>query len=475
MISSGKSHNGAILIVDDNPTNLEVLSDTLTAAGFQVGVALDGETALEQVQYYDAELIILDVMMPGIDGFETCKRLKANPLTADIPVIFSTALSDPTNKVTGLSLGAVDYITKPFQHEEVLARIQLHLKLRNLDKNLKEQNFLLQQEVKQRQIAEDLLKNLNEELEQRVHDRTFELSQALQKLEQTQVQLIHNEKMSSLGRLVAGVAHEINNPVNFISGNLNHAKAYNEELLTLLRLCQKNWTSLPSEIQHYLKGIDPEYLQEDLPKLLSSMKTGAERISKIVISLRNFSRLDEAQKKIVNIHKGIESTLLILQEQLKGKTDTFNIRVIREYGQLPPIECYASQLNQVFMNLLANAIDAMDEQNYLSLPQNKVSHPTIWIRTEVLQQDWVTIKISDNGPGIPTDVQSKIFDPFFTTKAVGKGTGLGLSISHQIIVQKHQGQLSCSSEIGKGTEFTIKLPHKVRTAAKSQELARSNI
>ncbi len=475
MMFSENSHSGAILIVDDNPTNLEVLSDTLTSSGFQVGVALDGETALEQVKYYDADLIILDVMMPGIDGFETCKRLKANPLTHEIPVIFATALSDPDNKVTGLSLGAVDYITKPFQHEEVLARVKIQLKLRNLDKNLKKQNFILQQEVKQRQVAEDLLKKLNDELERRVHNRTFELSKALQQLEQTQVQLVHNEKMSSLGRLVAGVAHEINNPVSFIYGNINHARRYNEELLTLLKLCQKNLTSLPSEIQHYLKQIDSEYLQEDLPKLFSSMKIGAERISEIVLSLRNLSRLDEAQKKTVDIHKGIESTLLILQEQLKGKSDKFNIQVIKEYGKIPLIDCYAGQLNQVFLNLLTNAIDAMEEENSLSLLENKVYHPTIWIRTEISHEDWITIKISDNGPGIPIDVQSKIFDPFFTTKAVGEGTGLGLSISHQIIVEKHQGQLSCCSEIGKGTEFIINLPYKVKSEQKSQELAKLSV
>jgi two-component system, NtrC family, sensor kinase len=467
---SEKKHNGAILIVDDNPTNLEVLSDTLIADGFQVAVALDGETALEQLKYYRADLIILDIMMPGINGFETCKRLQANPLTCDIPVIFATALSDVNYKVTGLSLGAVDYITKPFQCEEVLARIQIHLKLHKMDKVLKEQNLLLKQEILQRQTAENLLKKLNNELERRVHNRTVKLSEALQKLEQTQVQLVHSEKMSSLGRLVAGIAHEINNPMNFIYANLSYAKEYNQNLLTLLELCQKNRTSLPSEIQHYLKKIDFEYLQEDLPNILTSMEVGAERISQIVLSLRNFSRLDEADKKFVDIHEGIESTLLILQERLKGRAENKEIRVIREYGELLWIECYASHLNQVFMNLLVNAIDVLSEQNSQSFLINKIEPATIWIRTEISHQDWVTISISDNGAGIPADVQSKIFDPFFTTKPVGKGTGLGLSISYQIIVEKHQGQLICCSETGKRTEFIIKLPCKIGSHQKSKVL-----
>ncbi|GAX37797.1 hybrid sensor histidine kinase/response regulator [Nodularia sp. NIES-3585] len=453
-----KKSNGAILIVDDNPTNLEVLSDTLTADGFQVAVAIDGETALEQLKYYQAELIILDIMMPGIDGFETCKRLQSNPLTCDIPVIFATALSDVSNKLTGLSLGAVDYITKPFQCEEVLARIQIQLKLRKLDKVLKEQNVLLKQEILQRQAAENLLKKLNQELEKRVYNRTIELSKTLQQLEQTQVQLVHNEKMSSLGRLVAGIAHEINNPINFIYANLHYAMEHSQNLFTLLELCQKNLTSLPSEIQHYFQEVDFEYLQEDLPKILSSMEVGSERISQIVLSLRNFSRLDEAHKKSVNIHEGIESTLLILQERLNGRADRQKIQVIRAYGELPLVECYASHLNQVFMNLLINAIDALDEQNSPPLLINKLEPPTIWIRTEISHQNWVKISISDNGSGIPTDIQSKIFDPFFTTKPVGKGTGLGLSISYQIIVEKHHGQLSCYSEIGKRTEFVINIP-----------------
>jgi two-component system NtrC family sensor kinase len=448
----------SILIVDDNPTNLEVLSETLVTSGFQVAVALDGETALKQIKYHQPELIILDVMMPGIDGFETCKRLKANPLTSEVPIIFATALSDTANKVTGLSLGAVDYITKPFQCEEVLARIKIHLKLRNLDRTLEKQNQLLKQEIVQRKTAENLLQKLNQELERRVQNRTYELSKALQKLEQAQVQLIHNEKMSSLGRLVAGVAHELNNPVNFIHGNLNPASEYIKDLLTLVELCQQDIHKLPPAIQDYFEQVDFQFIKDDLPKILSSIKIGTQRIRNLVVSLRNFSRLDQAEKKPVDIHEGIESTLLILQKQLKGKPNDPSIQIIKKYGELPKIECYPSQLNQVFMNLLSNAIDALDEQNRQPSPGNKIETPTIWIMTERSHEDSVTISIKDNGLGIPKHLQAKIFDPFFTTKAVGKGTGLGLSISYQIIVETHSGELLCHSELGKGTEFVIKIP-----------------
>lgn len=451
----------SILIVDDNPTNLEVLSETLTNSGFQVAVALDGETALEQVKYHQPELIILDVMMPGIDGFETCKRLKANPFTSEIPVIFTTALSDTANKVTGLSLGAVDYITKPFQCEEVLARIKIHLKLRNMDRTLEKQNQLLKQEIAQRKAAESLLQKLNQELERRVQNRTRELSEALQKLELAQVQLIHNEKMSSLGRLVAGVAHEINNPVNFIHGNLNPATEYTQDLLKLVELCQENTNKLPLSIQDYFEETDFHFIKKDLPKLLSSMKVGTERIRNIVLSLRNFSRLDQAEKKYVDIHEGIESTLLILQERLKCKPNRSAIQIIKKYEELPLLECYPSQLNQVFMNLLSNAIDALDEQNRQSLPDQETEIATIWIITERSDQDWVKIRIRDNGPGIPEKIRSKVFDPFFTTKPVGKGTGLGLSISYQIVVETHSGELVCRSQVSKGTEFVIKLPYKL--------------
>ncbi|HEY9615454.1 MAG TPA: response regulator, partial [Microcoleaceae cyanobacterium] len=286
---------GVVLVVDDNPTNLEVLSNALANFGYETAVALDGESAIEQINYDPPDLILLDVMMPGIDGFETCQRLKANPATKDIPIIFMTALADSSDKVRGLNLGAVDYITKPFQQEEVLARVKLHLKLRYLAKTLEHQNTLLKQEVTERMIAEQSLQQLTQELEQRVEARTAELSQALHHLQQTQVQLIQSEKLSSLGQLVAGVAHEINNPVNFIYGNLMHISEYSENLLKFAQLFQVHYPQPVPDLQEQMEEMDIEFLLEDMPKLVGSMKLGVERIRQIVLSLRNFSRLDEAE------------------------------------------------------------------------------------------------------------------------------------------------------------------------------------
>jgi signal transduction histidine kinase len=449
----------SILIVDDNPTNLEVLAETLTDSGFQVSVALDGETALEQVQYYPPELILLDIMMPGIDGFETCRRLKESPATSDIPVIFLTALSDTENKVSGFSLGAVDYITKPFHQEEVLARVRTHLKLHNLTRTLEDQNVILKQEITHRKAVEDLLQTLNQELERRVEERTLELSRTLQELEQAQVQLVHSDRMSSLGQLVAGVAHEINNPVNFIYGNLSPASEYTQDLLGLAEICQKHFSSLPDEIQEYIQQIDLNFLQVDLPKLVASMKVGADRIRQIILSLRNFSRLDEAEVKSVDIHEGIESTLLILQNRLKVKPEQAEIQVVKNYGNLPEVECYAGQLNQVFMNILSNAIDALDgHTSQRSATENRANPGRITITTEARNQDWVLIRIADNGPGMTEAVKKQLFDPFFTTKPIGKGTGLGMSISYQIIVENHKGKIGCDSEPGRGAEFCIEIP-----------------
>ncbi|MDZ8069624.1 MAG: ATP-binding protein [Nostoc sp. DedQUE08] len=307
------------------------------------------------------------------------------------------------------------------------------------------------------------LEKSKEELEERVEERTTELKNALGELQRTQSQVIQSEKMSSLGQLVAGVAHEINNPVNFIHGNLAHVQEYTQDLLALMQLYQQYNPYPAAEIQTVSEDIDLEFLQEDLPKMLSSMRVGTDRIRQIVLSLRNFSRIDEAEFKRVNVHEGIDSTLMILQHRLKGKPEQPEIEVIKNYGTVPLVECYAGQLNQVFMNILVNAIDALEENNTkLTYQEIKENPSQIKIRTSVVNSTWLEVAIADNGVGISQEFLQRIFDPFFTTKPVGKGTGMGMSISYQIITEKHGGKLECFSTPEKGTEFIIQIPLRLR-------------
>jgi signal transduction histidine kinase len=430
-----------ILIVDDNSTNTKVLFNCLKSAGYRVLIAQSGESAIEKLDIVAPDLILLDVMMPGINGFETCQRLKASPTTQDIPVIFMTALSDTDEKVKGFRLGAVDYITKPFQQEEVLARVSTHLQLRNLTKQLQ---------------------TLNQNLEQRVTERTAELTSALEQVQNSQLQLIQSEKMSSLGNLVAGIAHEINNPVGFIAGNIEQIDLAINDVIDCLRLYQEALPNPNSKIKTKIAGIDLAYLIEDIPKMVASMKIGCDRIRDISTSLRTFSRSDTDSKVTADIHEGIDSTLMILQHRIKANETHPAIQIIKNYGNIPDIECYLGQLNQVFMNIIANAIDSFEEinqnRNYLDIEAN----PNIITITTILSADnqQIIIKIDDNGSGMPDTIKSRIFDHLYTTKSIGRGTGLGLSISKQIIESKHNGILNVESELGQGTEFAIILPIK---------------
>src|SRR4028118_554899 len=304
----------------------------------------------------------------------------------------------------------------------------------------RESNFNLQVPVTTQDEIGVLAVSFNQ-LIQRVSEYT-------QELKQTQSQLIQTEKMSSLGQMVAGIAHEINNPVNFIGGNIDYANKYIQDLADLVTLYQEYYPNPPDAILERIEDIELQFFREELPKTLSSMKMGADRIHEIVVSMRNFSRSDDGNMKSADIHEGIDSTLVILNHRLKQ-----GIQVIKQYGNLPAVECSPAQLNQVFMNVIGNAIDALEEVK----KGDKGYSPTIWISTEVTADNTVTVKIRDNGPGIAPGCAQQIFDPFFTTKSIGKGTGLGLAISYQIVA-KHHGKIEVNSQIGQGTEFVITLP-----------------
>lgn len=315
----------------------------------------------------------------------------------------------------------------------------------------------LQTELEERKQVEAALR----QSEFRFRQQALELEKTLAELQKAQTHLIQNEKMSSLGQLVAGIAHEINNPINFIFGNLTYVEEYTQDLLTLLHLYQTIYPQPTAVLQHAIADQDVGYIVADLSKILKSMRVGTERIREIVKSLRTFSRLDESEFKAVDIHDGIESTFMILSHRFKAKPGHPGIHIIKKYGDLPAVKCYPSQLNQVVMNLLSNAIDALEDrikQEVAGVNPQPQTLPTIQIQTECISAETIAIRISDNGLGIPIAIRHRIFDPFFTTKPVGQGTGMGLAISYQLIVDKHQGQLKVNTESGKGTEFIIEIP-----------------
>ncbi|WP_317619415.1 hybrid sensor histidine kinase/response regulator [Laspinema olomoucense] len=460
MIKELSTQPVSILLIDDQPIVGEAIRRMLvTEKDIKFYSCTDPDRAIQIATQINPTVILQDLVMGEIDGLMLLRFFRANPATRDIPIVVLSTKEEPQKKAEAFASGANDYLIKIPDKVELIARLRYHSNAYH--------NLCKRYEV-------EVTQQYNKELEFRVQERTQELTEALDNLKQTQAQLVQSEKMSGLGQLVAGIAHEINNPISFISGNLVHFIEYAEGLLTLVEMYEQAFPELPISIQDFRKCLDVEFVKEDLPRLMSSIRGGADRIREIVVKLKNFSRMDESERKKADIHEGIESTLVMLQHRL----DENQIELSKEYGELPPLECYPGQLNQVFINILSNAIDAVIARPQLA-PSKARAHDgetvprKISIKTE-LQGEAVAIRITDNGIGIPPELQNQIFNPFFTTKEVGQGTGLGLAISYEIIVKKHHGRIHCQSHPSQGTEFTLVIPCRSNSASNIHPLPLSH-
>ncbi|HAA26348.1 MAG TPA: histidine kinase [Cyanobacteria bacterium UBA8553] len=462
-----------VLFQKSNPRNLK--SEEMEAAKTELFQFMHGSSVFKLDDFLNDLTHLVEVTAQEYEqskrNLRGAERLRVQIIASSLmlSVAVATLLVIYMYQAIARPIQSVTYVAQQVTQEsnfDLQASVTNHDEVGILADSLNRLIREVQQLLKTQTETNEQLEIYNHILEQKVQERTKELrekNQFLQKtineLHQTQAQLVQTEKMSSLGQIVAGVAHEINNPVNFIGANLTYIHQYTQQLLELLELYQQQYPSSTETIQEKISEIELDFLTEDIPQILTSMKTGYERITEIVVSLRTFSRFDAAKTKAVDIHEGIDSTLMILQHRLKDKPEHPGIEVVRDYGQLPLIECYSGQLSQVFMNILSNAIDALDAYNTQRTKEEVAINPSqIQIHTEVLENQWAVIHIADNGPGISEQVQRKIFDPFFTTKPLGKGTGLGLSISYQIVVEKHSGELQCYSAPGQGTEFVIRIP-----------------
>jgi len=419
-----------ILVVDDEQLLEYVIQQKfrqkIRAKEIEFVFAHNGREALEKIaEFPPFDLVLTDINMPEMDGLTLLEKLSQIDNTLKAVVI--SAYGDMQNIRSAMNRGAFDFLTKPIDFQDMEITIQRAL-----------------------ETVTQARKNLRE-------------------LQEVQTQLIQNEKMVSVGQLVAGVAHEIYNPISFIIGNIEHAETYFQGLMTALSIYQQHCSLNNPEVQTQIEALDIPFLLEDLPQLLNSMKGGTERILGISISLRSFSRADSTSKVPFNIHEGIDSSLLILRHRLKANEGKSEIKVIKDYGSFPPVECYPGQLSQVFLNILANAIDALEEQDSgRSRDEIKANPNFITIRTFLTNESeknlqdnstsHVIISITDNGRGMTEEVRQRVFHYLFTTKAIGKGTGLGLSISRSIVEEKHGGWLTCNSTPGEGTEFIIEIP-----------------
>ncbi len=416
-----------ILIVDDKLENIRFLSEFLATHQYQVRKAISGQAALTAATTLPPDLILLDINMPGMNGYEVCQQLKSNPQTTSIPIIFLSAADDLEGKVKAFQVGGSDYIIKPFQLEEVLVRVKNQLTIRQLQTQLEEKNV--------------------------------QLNQAINELKQSQLSLVQKEKLATLKKVVAGVAHEINNPLSFIACNINPIRDYLDSVLHLVSLYQQRYPDLDDEINTLIQELDLEFLTEDFNKIINSMIHGTGRIHAVILALRTFARLDEAEIKQIDVRECIDSMLILLQNRFTSQSITSKIDVQKDYQTTQLVTCYAGQLNQVIFNVLCNAIEAIEAK--LSIQGYHTAQPQVQIQTRIVDNQQLQIRIKDNGIGVPDTNQPHLFEPFFTTKPAGKGLGLGLATSKGIIEELHGGRLTFNSQPSEGTEFVIQIPTTV--------------